>query len=188
MKKLNKKGFLLAEAIVVGVFILTLFTVLFSNIVPMFGYYEANLMYDDIDSIYKIHLIRNMILIDSDIDSSSDAINQIFGRISSTYGYYSFSNDNICNYLKNKNYCKTLLSEDYLNVKSIVVTTYNTQLLKNSLKSITLPRTVENYIEEMQTYNSPTSYKNYKRLIVEFNDGHVANLEIRVVCGKTDLS
>ena len=48
MKKMNKKGFLLAEAIVVGVFVLSLFTFLFVNVVPLVGQYEAMEKYDTI--------------------------------------------------------------------------------------------------------------------------------------------
>ena len=40
MKKRNEKGFLLAESIIVGVFVLSLFTFLFVNIIPLVGEYE----------------------------------------------------------------------------------------------------------------------------------------------------
>ena len=57
MKKSNEKGFLLAEAIVVGVFVLSLFTFLFVNVVPLVGRYEVAENYDTIDAIYNTNLI-----------------------------------------------------------------------------------------------------------------------------------
>ena len=62
MKKNNEKGFILAEAIVVGVFILSLFTFLFMNIIPLIGKYEAVEKYDTIDSVYNTNMIRMLIL------------------------------------------------------------------------------------------------------------------------------
>ena len=72
MKKMNKKGFLLAEAIVVGVFVLSLFTFLFVNVVPLVGQYEAMEKYDTINGAYNANLIRTMILED---DNSEEILN-----------------------------------------------------------------------------------------------------------------
>ena len=74
MKKINKKGFVLAEAIVVAVFVLSLFVFLFSNLVPLVGQYEAHEKYDTIDSVYNTNLIRTMIMSDSNVNNTSHVI------------------------------------------------------------------------------------------------------------------
>ena len=53
MKKNNQRGFVLVEAIVVAVFVLSLFTFLFVNVVPLVGMYERRLNYDTIDGVYN---------------------------------------------------------------------------------------------------------------------------------------
>ena len=68
MKKLNKKGFLIAESIIVGVFVLSLFTFLFVNVVPLVGQYEAREKYDTINGAYNANLVRTMILEDNKME------------------------------------------------------------------------------------------------------------------------
>ena len=52
MKKLNKKGFVLAETLIVTVFVMTIFTLLYVNFFPLLGEYAKREFYDDIDSKY----------------------------------------------------------------------------------------------------------------------------------------
>lgn len=65
MKKLNNKGFLLVETVIVSVFVLTLFVLIYQNSVPMINEYDQRAKYDDIDSIYGLSLIRNLVLMDT---------------------------------------------------------------------------------------------------------------------------
>ena len=61
MKKLNSGGFVLAETLVVTVFIMTIFTILYSNFFPLIGEYEKREHYDDVDSKYKVYWLKNFI-------------------------------------------------------------------------------------------------------------------------------
>ena len=47
--KLNKKGFVLAETLVVAVFMATIFTIIYVNFYPLIGEYEKREVYDDVD-------------------------------------------------------------------------------------------------------------------------------------------
>ena len=49
MKKINNKGFVLAETLVVTVFLMVLFTMIYSNFYPLIGEYEKRENYDDVD-------------------------------------------------------------------------------------------------------------------------------------------
>ena len=61
MKKLNKKGVILVETLVVTVFVMTLFMFVYQNTVPNLGAYEKLMYYDDIDSVYASNLIKQLI-------------------------------------------------------------------------------------------------------------------------------
>ena len=47
MKKLNRKGFVLAETLVVTVFLMIIFTMIYQNFVPLMGEYERRENYDN---------------------------------------------------------------------------------------------------------------------------------------------
>ena len=57
MKKLNRKGFVLAEAIVVAVFVLGMFTYLAVNIIPLITKYDQALKYDNPQEVYAANIL-----------------------------------------------------------------------------------------------------------------------------------
>ena len=61
MKKLNSGGFVLAETLIVTVFLMTLFAMIYSNFFPLVGEYEKRETYDDVDSKYAIYWLKSMI-------------------------------------------------------------------------------------------------------------------------------
>lgn len=174
MKK-NNGGFLLAEAIVVGVFVLTLFTFLFVNVVPLVAKYESDEGYDTINGLYNANLIRTMILKD---ENYSDII-----KLGSA-AYKRYDAETFCNLFDSKNYCKTLLNSSYLDVNYVYITWYRTEPIKNSAKnnSYAFERIERDYIEYLDGYKQPagSTYDSYHRLIVYYNDGTFANIEIKV--------
>ena len=77
MKKINKidsRGFVIVETIVVAVFIIGICTFLFANFLPLIGDYERVSDYDGLDSKYKTHEIRKMLLREIANDNSKKAI------------------------------------------------------------------------------------------------------------------
>lgn len=170
----EKKGFVLAESVVTAVFVLSFFTFIIINLLPLIGEYESNLNYDDIESKYNTHLIRKMLLKDDEC--------RLFNLVNlSYYPYYEFEGTDICLYLKNQAYCNILLSKKYLDVKKIVITGYTGE----SIKSIGMnddslfDRTLSDYLKYMPVYKTISDASVIKaRLIVEFNDGRVTNTSI----------
>ena len=61
MKKLNKKGFILVETLIVTVFVVTMFIVIYQATMPILGDFEQYNKYEDIDAIYDANLYRQMI-------------------------------------------------------------------------------------------------------------------------------
>lgn len=61
MKKFNQKGFVLAETLVVAVFLMAIFTLIFTNFYPLIGEYEKRESYDDVDGKYSVYWLKRMI-------------------------------------------------------------------------------------------------------------------------------
>ena len=57
MKKLNKKGFVLAESIVVSVFVLGIFTYLAVNVIPLVTQYDRAINYDNPQEVYAATIL-----------------------------------------------------------------------------------------------------------------------------------
>lgn len=75
MKKLNSfnnsSGFVLAETLIVTVFLMTIFALLYSNFIPLVGEYEKRENYDSVDGKYSVYWLKKMIEDESyDIPSS----------------------------------------------------------------------------------------------------------------------
>lgn len=105
MKKISNKGFVLAETIVVAVFMVTIFSVLYSNYFPIMANYEKREYYDDLDSKYTIFWLKYM-LQDSDYNftpASNDINNP-------SKGFAFFDCNKINNSSKSKS-CKRLVKE-----------------------------------------------------------------------------
>lgn len=172
---MNKKGFVLVETIITAVFVLGLFAFIVANILPVIGEYEKASDFDSIESIYDAHMIRKMIL-KSDEEKVAKLLSLPSGEGKK---YYLFDGDDICVYLSNENYCRTLLSRDYLDVKEILITTYD---IEDAFvrESKNFDRGLREYIQQMQKYTShvPLEYNYASRLIIYFNDGRITNIEL----------
>ena len=186
----NNKGFVLVESIVVAIFVLGFLTFLAVNILPLVGNYEAAINNDNVESRYEAHLIRKMLLKDNFCNSSS------LLKMSSKTIYNHFVDDQICDYLENKRYCRELFSEKYLNVKEILIIDSSAQDIKNLTKAEystigtdvkeyteyvdTVSREMREYIKNMSTFEplDPFSYPNQNRMVIRFGDGSITNVLI----------
>ena len=176
---MNKKGFVLVETIVTSVFVLGLFVFIIANVLPIVGEYEKADDYDSIESIYDAHMVRKMILRDDQNRVAKLLTLPI--ETDDNAAYYLFDGNDICNFLNNVNYCKELLSRDYLDVKQIVIVPYviSDNFVRESKK---FNRNLREYVLQMQKYNNTglasDLYDFERRLIIEFNDGRVTNIEL----------
>jgi len=176
MKKNNEKGFLLIEAIVVAVFVLSLFTFIFINIIPLVGKYETEEQYDTVDGAYNANLVRMMIMKDENI-------NDILHLGELPYKGYKLTE--ICEVTKDKSYCTELLGILY--VKKIYITWYRTDKIKSVINQKgpdnkpLFDRATRDYVDNMEKYTKPSSsiYDKYKRIIVQYEDGSFANIEVK---------
>ena len=72
MKKIGNKGFVLAETLIVTVFLMVLFTMIYSNFYPLIGEYEKRENYDDVDGKYTAYWIKKMIESDGYVLKAAD--------------------------------------------------------------------------------------------------------------------
>ena len=61
MKKINSKGFVLAETLIVAVFLMAIFTMIYANFYPLIGEYEKRENYDDVDGKYTAYWIKKLV-------------------------------------------------------------------------------------------------------------------------------
>ena len=117
MKLLNKKGFILVETLIVTLFVLTLFILVYQNLVPSLGEYERMSSYDDVDSVYAINLFKQSLLRYGNMDYITSYL--------TNHTYLDISNCNDQKIYKNSNYCdklkKTLSisDNDYIFIKHL---------------------------------------------------------------------
>lgn len=129
MKLLNKKGFILVETLVVTLFVVTLFILVYQNLVPSIGEYETMNDYDDIDSVYALNLFKenllrygNVVYIDGELKKNT---------------YLNITDCNNGNIYKNGEFCikmkraLNILEDDY-----IFITNYDISAFRQTVNDL----------------------------------------------------
>ncbi len=161
MKKENK-GFVLVETLVVTVFVMAVFSVIYINFYPLAGEYERRDFYDDIDSKYGAYWMKLFIQ-----DSGYDfyASGGYFDTVTAnTYAKFS------CDVLptEKKNFCSEMWNR--LDVKNVIITTYNLEDFKNHINSdpTGFSDSFVSYIEYLPIYKVASLNGARYRVLVEF--------------------
>lgn len=157
---MNKKGFVLAETLVVTIFVLLIFTILYNNAVPLLGRYQQLSYYDDLDMTYDLYHIRKLV----ESDTNYETI------VNSNYTILQCSNGTIANYTECNNLYEALdivYSTD-INVNDEVIFLKKSGI--NALKNDPLVS------EQVKEYASYVDLPN-NSLILK-NDGYISFLNI----------
>lgn len=75
--KLNNRGFVLVETLIVSAFVAGILAILFNNFYPLMGEYEKREVYDDIDGKYATYWVKRIIQHESTVlpaDCSLDTL------------------------------------------------------------------------------------------------------------------
>ena len=104
MKKINSSGFVLAETLVVTVFLLLIFAMIYSNFYPLIGEYEKREVYDTVDGKYAIYWIKKMIE-DADYQLSDSTKGNNFN----TFGYIRFECNDLSKNPDKRDTCVSLV-------------------------------------------------------------------------------
>ena len=117
MKKFSNKGFVLAETIIVAVFMVTIFSALYTNYFPLMANYEKREYYDDLDSKYIAFWLKYMLQDPSykmnNCTSSDGTDLSGSGCVGNGNNYTFFDCNNISDSTKNKS-CRRLIIESGL--------------------------------------------------------------------------
>ena len=110
MKKNNQKGFVLAETLVVTVFLMVIFAMVYSNFYPLMGEYEKREVYDDVDGKYSAYWLKQMVESAVYDISGSDLRKYNFD----TYGYVRFECKDLTD-VDSRTVCKNIVSSLQIN-------------------------------------------------------------------------
>ena len=164
MKKLNNKGFMMAEVLAVSVVVLVLFGFIYANFMPTKGEYEKRINYNDVNSQYAIFYMRKH-YIDEGIIVNDDEFITLF-------------NGEKCNNINStteSDACTKLAKS--LGIEELIVTKYQlTASFKNSYNG-----KLDEYIDYLPEYKDSALSDESNRLIVKTKTGYATTaLKIRV--------
>ena len=180
----NNKGFAMAELLAVSMVILLLFSILFSNYLPLVAEYENRLSYNDVTAEYAGYYVRKMYI---PVLNSSDKNPpfKTFKVVLKNDGYVkvydkSSTINNVCDQYANeqdddkkiaaRKYCNSILKE--YGVEEIIITNYSMTNVKD--KYTESSGKLYKYIKYLPEYNN-TIYKGNNdlyRIILKTKDGY----------------
>ena len=181
MLKINSKGFVLVETLVVAVFVSAIFSVIYSNFYPIMGEYEKREAYDDIDSKYATFWFKR--IIQSDSVNFTNIQNDITNN---SYHEFNCSNDIVDSDVTAIKVCNSLVTR--FGVEKMYITDYklgnrDVSSDKNNFKDIVekndpnvFSSGLQDYVAYLPTYSKVPSLNGAcYRLVVEFHNTRDGN-------------
>lgn len=181
MLKINSKGFVLVETLVVAVFVSAIFSVIYSNFYPIMGEYEKREAYDDIDSKYATFWFKR--IIQSDSVDFTNIQNNITNNL---YHEFNCSNDIVPSDVTAIKICNSLVTR--LGVEKMYITNYklgnrtdptdknNFKGLVDTNNSNVFSSGLQDYVAYLPTYSKVPSLNGAcYRLVVEFHNTRDGN-------------
>lgn len=159
MKKVNKKGFVLAETIVISVVVITALVIIYTQFISVDNSYYRSFNYNNVNDLYLANQIKTFI---NNSNGSS-----IYSIIDDENLYIDITE---CDYFIEYMYCENLI--DAINAKRVIITKNDTTNLISNIESYDFSEAMKSYIK-----NSKSNEDGY-RIIVEFNDSTIAGLEL----------
>ncbi len=166
MKKLNNKGFMLTETLVVAAFVIATLVFLYTQFRTVNRSYNTSFKYNNAEELYALSNISDYLKL--------NGISKIQSVVTSSSQQYLDITGCSEVFLSENNYCLALM--DTLSVKQVIVASENLDSLKSIIKT-------DNHLsEEMKAFISMIQYDNTSagyRLIAEFANGTFATIAIK---------
>jgi len=176
MKKLNNKGFLLVETIVVATFTLTVLIVLFLQFKNLLVSYNNSYNYNTVEGIYDLKNVKKYI---SQYENKENPLTKQLSTASKPYLVFYNGSCNADLGIGGSDFCEEIMKQG--NFKTVLFAHSDATDLKNHLKN----NEDSNISENMKILiKSLKKVENQNRLIAEFNDGTLAT----IVFGNNDNS
>lgn len=183
MLKINSKGFVLVETLVVAVFVAAIFSVIYANFYPIMGEYEKREAYDDIDSKYATFWFKRIIQSDSVDFTNTNIQNDITNN---SFHEFNCSNDIVASDVTAIKICNSLVTR--FGVSHMYITNYKLGNRvdpndKNNFKgkvdansSNVFSSGLQDYVAYLPTYSKVPSLNGAcYRLVVEFHNTRDGN-------------
>lgn len=172
-KIVNQNGFMLVETLIVTVFIMGIFTLLYTNLFPVLAEYEKETNYDTVEGTYLAHWAR--------VITNKGLREDVYLTVSDD-GYQEIDDCNFY-YVRDTTSTKECLNFRKVNkVSKIYLTTYSLVNFKNEVKdNNNYNRSFQEYIASLPTYAKNPDKENYYRIIIEYQKEGVkeyANIEL----------
>lgn len=169
MKKIDNKGFMLVEILIVSVFVATVLTVLFIQFKKINNNYKTSFKYDTVEALYLINNVKNRFVTANDNGGYNLTNYKTFVQ-NEKLKYENILNPINISYTTNDNYFLNLLKES--NIKNLYIAKKDAK--EEMLKDKNIPIELRDYIKYMRfkTYNSDYF------LIAEFGNKTFASVNI----------
>ena len=171
--KINNKGFMLAETLVVSIFVMSIFAMIYANVLPILAEYEKSENYNTVSDTYRAHWARKLVLDGLDFN--------IYNQINNP-GYVDISDCSLYTRNEMENWCHNY--EAVNDVDKIYLTTFSLEKFKNVVKdSNNYSREFKEYIKYLPTYskNQLKNTRNYFHVIIEHKNDKNASYAIMEV-------
>lgn len=149
MKKMNSKGFLLAESLVVSTFVLTVLVFLFFQFKSLFNSYSDSYDYNTVEAIYNLNTMKKYIISDANAEFEKQNLPIFIVN----------ENGNRCSDLfKNHDHCELLV--DKMNLQTLIYIKSDANLNTEGYST-----SFRNFIQRIE------NVEGQHRLIGQFEDG-----------------
>ena len=169
MSKMNNRGFLLAESLIVSTFVLTVLMFLFVQFRNIVSNYKTSYIYNSVEDIYSLGSLADYLKIH---ENTSNTLNtQLEGK-----NFFYIYNENKCTNDFVINGEKNLCSEigNAIGLEYAIYTNSNIKEIKKNMTA--LEGDMQNFIKKVDT----TDVQNEGRLIAKFKNGHYATIAVNV--------
>lgn len=165
MKKINNRGFMTVEVLIVSTFIISVFVFLFVQFRSINQNYHVSFKYNTVNGLYAANNIRKY-LNSINIDDMKEEIDDSF--------YVDITECPI-QYITRLTYCETLFEK--LDVDTVYITNQDLTDLKSSLRN-SLKYVFKEDMKDFINYIKYDSQKIGYRIIVKFNDETFASIKL----------
>ena len=189
MKKLNNKGFVMAETLIVSVFLMVIFTMIYSNFYPIIGEYEKRENYDDVDGKYTAYWIKKI------IESDAYIINTNGINMMNKLGYIRFECKDVSTNNNQRDMCINLVNsleisecDSYGNGCDIFITRYQIGGYADPNSPLSFKETVRNKSIKRWNEKCVNTSNMFDAASAVSNASSCATKEFRDCCRQKGLS
>jgi len=153
---MNKNGFVLAETLVVTIFVLIIFTILYNASVPLLGKYQELSYYDDLDVTYDLYQYKKILEKD---ENYASIVN---------HGYQIIT----CSDLNNVDICDEVDNILYKTIDDTLLF-INTNHLDNVKNDNNVPNEIKDFIKYQNLSNNET-------ILILMKNGYISYININL--------